>query len=241
MSRICIIPAKGASTRLAKKNLLKLGEHSLLAYSIRKAINAKLFEKICVSTEDEKIAGIAKKYGADVPFTRPAELSRDPATIIDVAKHALDYYLNREFNFTTATILLPTSPFVSVNHILEAQHLFDENNSGALLSVTPCEFPPFNSWVISGEKNNKFLEPCFPDSAYKFTQSTSCPITYRSNGAILIINIKNLRNSGHYHGSGIVPYVMEPECSIDIDTEFEYNFAKYIYSVSPELIGVTFN
>ena len=225
MSHICIIPSKGKSTRLARKNLLKLGDHSLLAYSIQKAKKCNIFSHICVSTEDEDIATEAKKYGAEVPFIRRAHLSEDPATIMDVINHALSSY-EEDKELTTITVLLPTTPFVVIDDIVNAHEVFYSNNSEALLGVTKCEFPPFNSWVID-DKN--ILMPCFPESPYKFTQSTSCPDTYRSNGAILILDISKLKELGHYKDLKITPYVMDSDRSLDIDTEFEYKFAKFIF------------
>ena len=226
MKNFCIIPAKGTSTRLAKKNLLKLGEHTLLAYSIRKAIKSNIFDAICVSTEDKEIAGVARKYGLEVPFLRPASLSRDPATIMDVVMHALEYYADRNMEFDNVTVLLPTSPFVEVDHILDAHNQYFTKKAEALLGVTECEFPPFNAWIVKGD----CMEPCFSDSPYKFTQSTSCPVTYRSNGAILILNVGMLKKFGHYKNLNMTPYIMDAISSIDIDNELEYTFAKFVFS-----------
>ena len=163
-SCLCLIPAKGCSTRLPRKNMLPLGGHPLIAHSVRKAITSDLFDVVCVSTEDQEIATIASSYGADVPFIRPDYLARDPATIEDVMLHALDYYNAEGIIFHELFVILPTTPFVTVQDLLKAQEFFRASGADALLSVTPTDFPPFNAWLIHHEKDYQRLTPCFPES-----------------------------------------------------------------------------
>lgn len=223
---ICLIPAKGASTRLPHKNVLPLDGHPMIAYAIRKAIKSNIFDTVCVSTEDEEIANISRQYGAEVPFIRPDDLSRDPATIVDVMLHALEFYDECGQNYHDMTVILPTAPFVTVSDILEAHKIFDNSRADALMSVTKTEFPPYNVWLIANSKKN--LTPCFPESPYKHTKSTECPDTYRSNGAILIVELSKFRKNKGYQNSTIVPYIMPNEKSLDIDTHHEYLFAKFL-------------
>ncbi len=221
---ICIIPAKGCSTRLPRKNLLPLGGHPMLAHSIRKAIASQKFDVVCVSTEDSEIAAVAREYGAEVPFLRPEHLSRDPSTIVDVILHALDEYEKTGVSFQRAVVLLPTSPFVTISHINEAHALYEKTGAESLLSVTKTEFPPFNAWLVSDSR----LKPCFPDSPFKSTKSTECPNTYRSNGAILIVDVPKFRRARSYRELDLVAFVMPQEVSLDIDTRLEYDFARFL-------------
>jgi N-acylneuraminate cytidylyltransferase/CMP-N,N'-diacetyllegionaminic acid synthase len=200
----------------------------MIAYSIKKAIKSNIFQTICVSTEDEEIAQISQEYGAEVPFIRPEVLSRDPATIIDVMLHALDFYHENGEYFNDMTVLLPTAPFVSVSDIHDAHKIFKHSSADALMSVTKTEFPPYNEWLIANSDSEDYLMPCFPNSPYKHTKSTECPITYRSNGAILIVEMGNFKKHRGYQGSKIVPFIMPPNRSLDIDTRHEYMFAKYL-------------
>jgi len=227
---ICLIPAKGASTRLPRKNVLPLNGRPMIAYAIKKAINSNIFHTICVSTEDEEIASVSRDYGAEVPFIRPTNLSKDPATIVDVMLHALDFYNKNDVHYHDMTVLLPTAPFVSVSDILEAHKVFDRSSGHALMSVTRTEYPPYNTWLISGSDTDEdnYLMPCFPESPYKHTKSTECPDTYRSNGAILIVETDDFQKMRGYQGGRITPYIMPPEKSLDIDTRYEYMFAKYL-------------
>jgi CMP-N-acetylneuraminic acid synthetase len=226
---LCLIPAKGASTRLPGKNLLPLGGHPLVAHSIRKAAVAGAFGTICVSTEDPELAEVAKSYGADVPFLRPDHLSRDPATIVDVALHALDHYLSAGRSFERVCILLPTTPFILLRDISEALALFAASQAEALMSVTPAEFPPFNAWLIEGTGNGSRMQACFPNSPYKHVKSTECPTAYRSNGAIAVADVAALREYKTYYHSAPVPFVMPQERSTDIDIHHEYRIAQLLW------------
>lgn len=226
---LCLIPAKGGSTRLARKNLLPLGGRPLIAHAIEKARSAGCFAAICVSTEDSEIAAVARRYGAETPFVRPDTLARDPATIVDVMLHALEQYRGLGTEFEQICVLLPTTPFVTLDDIRAAMALFADCKKSVLLGVTQTEFPPFNAWLVNAGGDHPVLEPCFPDSPYKYTKSTECPQTYRSNGAVLIVSTKGFVQNRGYRGMEIVPYIMPTLRSIDIDTRDEYLYAQYLY------------
>ena len=226
---LCLIPAKGTSMRLPRKNILPLNGKPLITFAIEKAIKSNLFEKVCVSTEDSEIANISKECGAEVPFTRPSELSSDPSTIVDVMIHALNYYKKKNIDFQQISVLLPTAPFVTLEEITKAHSIFDNSNAEALMSVTPTDFPPYNSWLISELNGNDYLTPCFPNSKYRNTKSTECPKAYRSNGAILIVKTKELIKNLGFQNLKIIPFEMPVEHSLDIDTSYEYMIAKLLF------------
>ena len=141
--------------------MLPLGGHPLVGHSIRKAMATALFDMICVSTEDKELAETARSYGADVPFMRPEHLSRDPATIVDVVLHAVDFYAQKDRDFDNICVLLPTTPFVTVQDIHDGHSLYMRSGGEGLLSVTQAEFPPFNAWLIDGKADGQRLKPCF--------------------------------------------------------------------------------
>lgn len=227
---LCLIPAKGCSTRLPKKNLLPLGGEPLIARIIHKAKEANEFEHICVSTESDEVATVAKANGADVPFIRPERLSRDPSTIIDVVLHAIEHYETDEsVQFKQVCVLLPTTPFVTVGDIKAALNLFKASGEKALLSVCRTEFPPYNAWVIDANKSQQVLVPCFPESPFRHTKSTECPDTFRSNGALLIVDVDSLKRHKGYQSGAIIPYEMPASMSVDIDTEADYQYARFLY------------
>lgn len=226
---LCLIPAKGTSTRLPRKNILPLNGRPLIEFTIEKAIKSNLFEKICVSTEDSEIAKISKECGAEVPFTRPRDLSKDPSRIVDVMMNALNYYKKKNIEFQQISVLLSTTPFVTLEEITKAHSIFDKSSADALMSVTPTDYPPYNSWLIRELNGNEYLTPCFPNSKYRYTKSTECPKTYRSNGAILIVKTKELIKNLGYQKLKIIPFVMPIEHSLDIDTSYDYMIAKFLF------------
>jgi len=230
MSNLCLIPAKASSTRLKKKNLQFLGEHSLLGHVILKAQKSGLFDEICVSTESDEVAEVARQYGASVPFLRPSELSVDPATLVDVILHALECYRGNGQFFKSITMLLPTTPLISIDDIKEGMRLFESSGYRTVMSVTEYEHAIYNAWTVSESKEGNVLEPCFPDSPFKYTKSTECPVAYRANGGILVTNPRELMLKKTYRSKPIAPYVMPLERSIDIDTDFDFSLAEFFFS-----------
>ena len=227
---ICLIPAKGNSVRLPRKNVLPLNGKPMITFAIKKAIDSNLFNTVCVSTEDKEIANMSEQFGAEVPFLRPIELTRDPATIVDVMIHAINHYKKKDIEFEQITVLLSTAPFVTMKEIDTAHKIFENSSADALLSVTATDFPPYNAWLINDLDGTNYLTPCFPESEYRNTKSTECPQAYKSNGAILIVNTKKLIKNLGYQNLKIMPYVMPVEHSLDIDTVYDYKIAKLLFN-----------
>ena len=120
MKNLAIIPARGGSKGLKNKNILKFDNKPLLAWSILAAKKSKLFSKIIVSTDSKKIAVIAKKYGAEVPFLRPKKLSSDRSKSVDLVIHALDFYKKKNLFFKNIFLLEPTSPLRDEKDIIRS-------------------------------------------------------------------------------------------------------------------------
>src|SRR5690242_889142 len=113
MKRIAIIPARGGSKRIPRKNIKLFFGKPIIAYSIEAALNSGLFDEIMVSTDDEEIASISQKYGANVPFFRSARNADDYATTYDVIKEVLNYYFSSEISFAYGCCIYPTAVFVT--------------------------------------------------------------------------------------------------------------------------------
>ena len=111
-NNIAVIPARGGSKRILKKNIYLFHKLPLIAYSISAAFNSKLFSKVIVSTDDESIADISKQYGAEVPFTRPSELSTDTAGIHEVISHSVEWMKIRNLNPDYICCISATAPFL---------------------------------------------------------------------------------------------------------------------------------
>ena len=179
-----------------------------------------------MSTDDDDVAEAARRYGAEVPFCRPPELARDPATVVDVLLHALERYDAHGQRFEHVATLLATAPFTALDDVTGAMRTYHEHGAGAVLSVTGTESPPYNTMVL--EADGHTLAPAFPDSPYRATKSTECPATYRSNGSVAVASRAWLESTRAFYGDDVSAWVMPAERSLDIDTETELEFARFL-------------
>ena len=216
-----LIPAKGASVRFARKNILPLGDRPLLAWTVEAARESGLIDRLIVSTEDEEIAAVARDLGAEVPFMRPAHLARDPAGVVEVALHALDMLEARGESYRTIIIMLPTCPFRSAGDIRSAYELFREKNATCLMSVSPFSHTPFAAMRLD---KDGYLSPYFPECAGR--KSQKMPAAYRPNGALHILSVETLRRERSYFVQPLVGYLMPLERSFDIDTAMDLQSAE---------------
>lgn len=145
MKNICIIPARGGSKRILRKNIRPFLGRPIISYSIEAALESKLFHEVMVSTDDHEIAEIAKNLGANVPFLRSAETSHDHATTADVLLEVLQEY-NEEFD--NLCCLYPTAPFVTKEKLQQSYELFQNSKCDTLIPVTAFSFPPQRGLLI---------------------------------------------------------------------------------------------
>ena len=218
---LALIPAKGASTRLKRKNILPLGGQPLIVWTIRAAKETNVFDRIVVSTEDAEVAAIARAAGGDVPFDRPAGLAVDPAGVVQVALHALDELEARGECYDEICIMLPTCPFRSADDIKRALDLFRGRDEPNLMSISQFDHTPFNALGMS---DDGLLFPHFPDRFGRKSQEQ--PAAFRPNGAIHILDVSWFRRSRSYLAPPIIAYVMPRERSIDIDSEADLREAE---------------
>lgn len=218
---LCLIPAKGGSTRLARKNVISLGGRPLLGWAIDAARESGLMDRIVVSTEDEAIAGVARQLGADTPFMRPLHLARDPAGVVDVALHALSTLREQGDDYQTLVILLPTCPFRNAEDIRNAVQLFRAQNGQFLMSVSRYEHTPF---AAMGLGDDQILRPYFPE--YIGKKSQEMPVALRANGAIHVLAVSAFERARSYYAQPLIGYEMPWERSIDIDTAHDLKLAE---------------
>lgn len=218
---ICFIPAKAASTRLVKKNILKIDGKELVYYPIRAARESRLFrEDIFLSTESEEIKMIAERYGAKTHMRDP-KLVHDPYGVTDVTLEFLEK--NPEYkNYDNIFILLPTAPMILASDIVEAYGIYKKGNYKYLMSVAETEHNSLRSVFVQNDQ----LKPIFPEKI--LLKSQELERTYRVNGAITVMDIGDFLKTGNYYTFPLGAYIMPKERSVDIDTEFDYKLAKII-------------
>lgn len=221
MKKFCFIPAKSASTRLKKKNIKMLAGKEMIYYSIKAAQESGLFgEDIIVSTESEEIKEIAEKYGAKVPFLRDEKLAHDPYGVKDVALDFLEKKPEYK-NFDNLFILLPTAPLMISEDIIKAYKLYINGSFKYLMSITETEH---NAQRSVYNRNNEIV-PINKEMMTKKSQELET--TYKINGAVTIVNIKDFLISKQYFTYPLGAYMMPRKRSIDVDTEFDFEMAKY--------------
>jgi len=138
---ICVIPARGGSKRIPRKNIKEFNGKPIIAYSIEAALKSNCFDKVIVSTDDDEIIKVAKKYGADVPFIRPAELSNDYAGTIPVIKHAIEWLEESNHFIENVCCLYATAPFIQSKIISKAYQQLKNSSADYCFSVTSFAFP----------------------------------------------------------------------------------------------------
>lgn len=216
-----IIPARGGSKRLPRKNLLPLAGKPLIAWTIEAALRSKGADRVIVSTEDAEIARVAESYGAEVPFMRPVELATDTTTTMDVIVDLL----GKLPACKSMMLLQPTSPLRTATHISQALDLFREKQAKGVIGVCEVDHPV--EWT-----NTLPDDGCmdgFLDQKLKNLRSQDLPTRYRVNGAIYIMDTETfLMEKTFYPARGGFAYRMERESSIDIDGNLDFMLAELL-------------
>lgn len=224
---IAIIPARGGSKGLPGKNVKKLEGIPLIGYTIKAALDASPIEAVYVTTDSEEIANVSREYGAEVPFLRPALLSSDTASAIDVYLHIVEYLRkNVSIDCNKFMVLLPTVPFRNSKHINEAFSQYINGDYDTLVSVKEAPVPP--SWFLEPE-NDKYIKPCGFGIKKGVTRNRQENKRYYiPNGAIYILDYDILKEKRTYYTEKTGFYVMSNNDSVDIDTIEDFKYAEYI-------------
>ena len=223
---LCLIPAKGGSVRLPRKNIRKLAGKTLLEWTVACANAAGLFQRISVSTEDEEVAIEARRLGVEVPFMRPDHLARDPAGVVDVCLHALDEWAARGETFDTLVILLPTSPFRRAADVTGSMERYLESGVEFLMSVGREEHSPLSSLIM----RDGLLQPLHPEWLNRTGAKAPAdlPVLVRANGAVTIVDVARFRRERNYYAYPLAAYEMPWEFSVDVDTEKDFAMAEWV-------------
>jgi CMP-N,N'-diacetyllegionaminic acid synthase len=221
-----IVPARGGSKGIPRKNLALLDGRPLISWTIQAALESGAFERLIVSTDDSEIAEVARREGADVPFLRPAEFAGDVAPAIGVIRHAFDALgLGLLDSSSGVAYLQPTSPFRTAAQLREAVELFKEHQPDTLVSVqrVPHNMVPGGQMVPVGECHPLWLES--PASQVLRRQEKAA--TYARNGpAILIVSARDVLKHGRLYGERVLGYEMDRLSSLDIDDPLDLEMAR---------------
>ena len=227
-----IITARGGSKGIPGKNIKELAGKPLIAYTIEAANTSGVFDRIILSTDDEKIADVAREYGCEVPFMRPAELAADTTPHISVLQHAVSWLKEHErYTPDAVMILQPTAPLRTATHIREAAVLFKKSGADSVVSVSevPGHFHP--RWQFTIDDNDKMAIVTGEPFSQIVRRRQDLPHkTYARNGAIYCFKTELLYDPAgpNFYGNHVAAYVMKPEESVNIDTMADWKEAERI-------------
>ncbi len=221
-----IIPARGGSKGLPRKNIRPLLGKPLIAWTIEQALSSEYIDRVIVSTEDEEIAEISKKFGAEVPFIRSRELASDNAEQIDVIIHAINRLeMNNDFH-DLVILLQPTSPLRTSKDIDSSVELLSLKNAKAIVSVCEVEHHPYWTNILPSDGcMENFLRP---EIINKNRQEL--PVFFRLNGAVYLAYSDYLKAQRKFFGKKTFAYLMPRERSVDIDTDIDFRLAEILMS-----------
>ena len=223
MKRLAIITARGGSKRIPRKNIKPFLGKPILAYSIEAAVASGLFDEVMVSTEDEEIAEIAKRYGAKVPFYRSEKTAGDFATTNDVLLEVIDEYEKRGQFFDVACCIYPTAPFVTEEKIKDAMGQLEQSDADTLIPVVQFSYPPQRAMVIrNGQLEFKYLE-------YIDSRSQDLEKEYHDVGQFYCFKVPAYKENKKLMLGSILPYVVDEMEVQDIDNESDWKIAEIKY------------
>jgi N-acylneuraminate cytidylyltransferase len=157
--KVAVIPARGGSKRIPRKNIREFAGKPMIAYSIDAALQSGLFERVIVSTDDEEIARVARSCGAEAPFRRPAELSDDQTATTEVISHAISWLQNQGVSLTAVCCIYATAPFIRQDDLKQALAILEAGNWQYVFAATTFAFPVFRSFQKSAESGLGMLYP----------------------------------------------------------------------------------
>ncbi len=226
MKILAIIPARGGSKGVPRKNIKVLGNQPLIAYTIERAVQSKLLTEFVVSTEDAEIAEITKLCGAKVPFMRPLELAQDATPTIDVVKHVISEYEKKNIFFDAVLILQATCPFRTENEIDECIEIFMKQNTDSFISVkeVPDHFNPH--WVF--ETNEKGTLKIATGEEKIIPRRQELPKGYLRDGSIYITKTSVIKEQNSLFGDSIAYRVNTNIKHVNIDTMSDWEQAERI-------------
>jgi len=221
---ICLIAARGGSKGVKNKNIRLLGRKPLIAYAIETALASRAFEHVIVSTEDRKIAKIAKEFGAEVPFQRPNYLATDSASMSDVIVHAVLKLRTLDYSFSTLVIIDCTVPFINSKDIQGALSLFNKTSCDLVCSVYRQHHNPYFNMM---EKNKQGFLRFSKRLSKNPDNRQSAPVVFQLNG-LFVLNVNKFMELQNFYMPKTLPYEIPPERGLMIDTEFEFKIAEFI-------------
>ncbi|TXG37546.1 pseudaminic acid cytidylyltransferase [Seonamhaeicola maritimus] len=225
MANLAIIPARGGSKRIPKKNIKSFLGTPIIAYSIKAAIQSNLFDEVMVSTDDDEIAKIALEHGAKVPFLRSKANANDYAVLADVIEEVVFQYKENNQIFNNVCCILPTAPFVTPSKITEAYNTLANNNFDSVFPVLEFSFPIQRSLKIENQKAEMVW------SEYMNSRSQDLEPRYHDSGQFYWVKVSSFIKEKKLFTANSGALVISELYAQDIDSETDWRLAEIKYKL----------
>ncbi len=224
MKNICIIPARGGSKRIPRKNIKDFLGKPIIAYSIEAALKSGIFDEVMVSTDDEEIASIARQYGASIPFMRSDETANDFATTADVINEVLIEYERGGKTFETVTCIYSTAPFVTSDRIAEAFGKLNDTVD-SVFTMVQYSYPPQRAL----HEVNGMVTMLHPK--YRLSRSQDLEPIYHDAGQFYISTVQSFRKANGFWGENTAGIILSELEVQDLDTPTDWALAEMKYKL----------
>jgi CMP-N,N'-diacetyllegionaminic acid synthase len=228
-SIVALIPARAGSKRVADKNIRPLAGHPLIAYTIAAALQSEVFAAVIVSTDSPRYAEIARHYGAEVPFLRPAEFAGDLSPDIEWVEYTLEQLRDQGRSYTCFSILRPTSPFRLPETIQRAWRDFlAEEGVDSLRAVEKCGQHPGKMWVVRARRMLPLLPLGPAEQPWHSSQYQSLPEVYVQNASLEIARSRVVFEGRTIAGTVLMPFFTQGHEGFDVNNPYDWELAEHL-------------
>jgi len=224
--RLCVIPARGGSKRIPRKNIKSFCGQAMIGYSIKAALDSQCFDQIIVSTDDAEIAEVAKSFGASVPFLRPNELASDYVTTLPVIKHTIEWFYDQGQFPLEVCCLYATAPFVQSDAIINAYKQMNHEQAKYCFTSTSFSFPIQRAIKVTSENR---IEMFYPE--YLETRSQDLDDSYHDAGQFYWGKVEAFIKQKPIFSNSATPYILPRHLVQDIDTLEDWKRAELMYQI----------
>lgn len=223
MNTFALIPARGGSKGITRKNIKLFAGKPLIVWTIEAALRSSMLDAVVVSTDDPEIADVARQAGAQIPFMRPSELALDQTPGLAPVLHALEQLPQ----YDSVLLLQPTSPLRSTEDINACLSLATQQHAQSVVSVTEADTHPYWTYRLTKDQTiSRFID------AEPIARRQDLPQAFALNGALYFAKANWLRSSGNLVGTETLAYVMSKERSVDLDTPLDWKLAELLLKES---------
>lgn len=223
-----LIPARGGSKGVPRKNIKVLCGKPLLAYTAKSALDSARLTRVILSTDDEEIAEVGRELGLDVPFVRPSELATDTAATFPVVVHAVNDLLAQGDSFDAVCLLQPTNPLRRAADIDACIDIMERTGSDSVVSVLPVPDPFNPMWTFWRKDDGRLV--LSSGGSEPIARRQDLPQAYHRDGSVYVTRTKVLFEHGNLYGENIHSYEMDPSHAVNIDTSSDWEKAEQMIS-----------